>query len=82
MNITVKLIGGAKAPAGLVLDRDGGTSVVMPEGASVTDVMERLRLPDSLVTMVDSRPVPRTDRAARSLVDGDEVTIFPPLKGG
>ena len=82
MNITVKLIGGAKAPSGLKLDREGGTTVAMPEGASVADVMERLNLPYSLVTMVDSRPVPRTDRAERPLVDGDDVTIFPPLKGG
>jgi len=82
MNITVKIIGGAKVPAGLKLDRDGSVSVSVEDGATVADVLLQLGLAETLVTMVDSRPVPRLDRADHPLVDGDEITIFPPLKGG
>lgn len=82
MKITVHVIGGQPVPPGLKADAKGAAVCEQPPGASLADLLKTAGLPEGVVTMVDSRPVPPPDRAARILRDGDEVTVFPPLKGG
>ena len=62
------------------LNREGATTLDVPAGSTVHDVIERLGIPAdfervSLVNGGDATP----DRPLRP---GDVVTIFPPLSGG
>jgi molybdopterin converting factor small subunit len=55
-------------------------SFEMPEGSRVRDLIERLRLPDDLTSVVTV-----SGNAAgqdTELTDGDRVVIIPPLAGG
>jgi molybdopterin converting factor small subunit len=62
-------------------DADGdGITLALPGGATVADALAQLRIPagEPHLTAVNG------DNAGpdRLLVDGDEVTLFPPLSGG
>jgi len=56
----------------------------MPEGATIIDVMARLGLPedDFYLVILNDVVCPKTTRSTTVLSDGDELGIFPPLKGG
>ncbi len=56
----------------------------MPDGSVVTDVMAMLGLPEDEFYLVILNDVvcPKTIRSTTILNDGDELGIFPPLKGG
>ena len=60
----------------LVLDVDPGTTVL--------DVIRRQGIPEPLcaIVLIDGVWVPRSDRAARVLADGDILAIWPPVAGG
>ena len=54
--------------------------VTLPKGATVKDLVERLRLPPDHVRVVFVNGVARDD--GHPLADGDEVGLFPPVGGG
>lgn len=83
MNITVKLVSlDPFSPNGF--DANGVGRLTMPAGACVQDVIDGLRLPgdEAYMTMVNETSIPISERDAHVLEEGDEVTIFPPIKGG
>ena len=57
-----------------------GVTLELPEGTTVGDVTRSLEIPDDLdcVTVVNGHDVP----SERRLIDGDVVSMFPPLAGG
>lgn len=65
--------------------REGNTlALELPEGTTVQQVVERFGLPAKLVhlVLVDGRFIPKEERAARTLVDGETLAIWPPVAGG
>ena len=55
-----------------------------PDDTCVAELIDLLELPreDVYAIMVNDLPVPPDERQARILIDGDKVTIFPPIQGG
>jgi sulfur-carrier protein len=53
-------------------------------GATVLDVVRRQHIPEALcaIVLVDGSWVARSDRATRSLADGQVLAIWPPVAGG
>lgn len=84
MRITFKLY----ASLGEYLPADRRTGNEMPldlaSGATIVDAVEPFRLPAKLVhlVLVNGVFVPPEDRAARVLVEGDVLAIWPPIAGG
>ncbi len=68
-------------PAG---SSDDQAVLEMPEGATITDVMARLGLPedDFYLVILNDVVSPKAARSKTVLNDSDELGIFPPLKGG
>lgn len=83
MQITVKTAGllGRHLPPG-----SSGNEARLDIEADTTplDVMRRLALPerDSYLVMLNGDIVPSSARPKTRLKEGDELGIFPPLKGG
>lgn len=62
-------------------DADGdGITLELPDGARVSDVLARLRIPERVpfLSVVNGHEV----EDPHPLYDGDELAIFPPLSGG
>ena len=55
-------------------------AVELPDGATLGDVVEQLRLPKNQVKVVFVNGIGRGKD--HPLADGDEVGIFPPVGGG
>ncbi len=55
-----------------------------PDGLSAHELLIQLEMPpeESYAVMINDIPVSLPDRTSRILLDGDKVTIFPPIKGG
>ena len=53
-------------------------------GTTPATLIERFALPAKLchLVLVNGAFVPPEDRAARTLVEGDELAIWPPIAGG
>ena len=53
-------------------------------GSTPLDIMRRLELPedDRYLIMLNGQVVPTAQRPSVQLSDGDDLGIFPPLKGG
>ena len=53
-------------------------------GTTVQSLIERYRIPPELcaLVLVNGIFVPSTDRAARVMVEGDVLAIWPPVAGG
>ena len=53
-------------------------------GSTPLDIMRRLELPedDRYLIMLNGQVVPAAQRPSVQLSDGDDLGIFPPLKGG
>lgn len=65
--------------------REGNALVLdVPEGTTIDQLVERFHLPARLVhlVLVDGRFVPKEERAARALVEGETLAIWPPIAGG
>jgi molybdopterin converting factor small subunit len=58
--------------------------VEITEGTSVSQVIERFKLPARLVHLVllDGAFLPPADRDVRILGDGETLAIWPPVAGG
>lgn len=85
MNVTVKLIAmDPFSPPGF--DANGVGAFTLADGASLEDLIAQLKLPDGIgeayMTMLNEDAVPIAGRANVPLSDGDEVTVFPAIKGG
>jgi molybdopterin converting factor subunit 1 len=81
MNVTVKLFAVLRDKAGV-----GELSLTMPEGASVSDAMERVLERHPELAPFASRVacavnLVRVDRQT-VLSDGDELALLPPVSGG
>jgi len=68
-------------PAGA---EDEQAVIDMAEGATIPDVMAHFDLPpdEFYLVILNDTVVPKTARPETILHDGDELGIFPPLKGG
>jgi molybdopterin converting factor small subunit len=64
----------------------GRADVEVAAGATLADLISQLEIPDPLAQMVlvDGQQVPRRrgQRRERILVEGQTVSIFPPVSGG
>jgi sulfur carrier protein ThiS len=58
----------------------GATSLELPDGSSVADLLDHLGIADP-VKLVTVNGTPETHRD-RVLSDGDTVLVFPPVVGG
>jgi sulfur carrier protein ThiS len=62
----------------------GQTAFDIADGATALDVMRQLGLPmeDSYLVMLNGTVLPMAKRDETALEPGDELGLFPPLKGG
>ena len=83
MRITLKLFANLTdfLPAGSL---DNHAEVEAGENDTVSDIIERYRLPDKLVhlVLVNGVYVAATERASKRLVEGDQLAVWPPIAGG
>ncbi|HFC05385.1 MAG TPA: MoaD/ThiS family protein [Rhizobiales bacterium] len=63
---------------------DDQTVLDLPDGAVITQAMAQLGLPedDFYLVILNDVVCPKKARATTRLSDGDELGIYPPLKGG
>lgn len=63
---------------------DGKAELNLEEGADVAQALDALGLVQSgsFMTLVNDMSIPRSERAATVLADGDILTLFSPIKGG
>ena len=84
MNITFKLY--ASLGDYLPADRRRGNELPLEvrEGATIDEVTAPFVLPPKLVhlVLVNGHYIAPADRAARALVEGDVLAIWPPIAGG
>lgn len=64
----------------LPMQGEPGVHMEVPEGFSVQDLIEKLRIPpsDPKIILVNGLHAPRE----QLLQEGDRVSIFPPIAGG
>ena len=83
MNILVRTAGllGRYLPAG---STGNEARLEVDTGSTPLDIMRRLELPEDerYLIMLNGRVVPAAQRPSVKLSDGDDLGIFPPLKGG
>ena len=83
MHVTVRTAGllGRYLPPG---SAGNEARLEVDSGATPLDVMRRLELPEGerYLIMLNGQVVPAAQRPTVRLSDGDELGIFPPLKGG
>ena len=58
--------------------------IEVDSGSTPLDIMRRLELPENerYLIMLNGQVVPAAQRPSVRLSDGDDLGIFPPLKGG
>jgi thiamine biosynthesis protein ThiS len=83
MNIIVRTAGllGRYLPPG---SAGNEASLEVASGSTPLDIMRSLELPegDRYLIMLNGQVVPAAQRPTVRLSDGDDLGIFPPLKGG
>jgi sulfur carrier protein ThiS len=83
MRVTLKLFAtlGDYLPPGAQYNQ---IEIALADGATVAQVVESHQLPPKLVhlVLINGVFVPPEQRAARVLVDGDVLAIWPPIAGG
>lgn len=83
MRIAVRTTGllGEYLPPGSAPNR---AELELPDSATPVDVLRRLAMPANrkYLIAVNGGLVPTASHAERTLADGDEIAIMPPLKGG
>ncbi len=60
----------------------GRTTLTLPRGSSVGDVVQRFRIPPELAHLVLINGINIEGDLERVLQSGDEISIFPPVAGG
>ena len=68
----------------LPADSDGEMTVQASDGSTLVTVMQAAGIPESAAPLISLNGivVPRSQRATRTVSDGDEVHFMPNLKGG
>jgi len=63
---------------------DNAMALTVAEAATVSDVIAPFNLPKNLVhlVLINGHFVPPDQRAARTLIEGDVLAIWPPIAGG
>lgn len=83
MKVRLKMFGDLRQylPAG---SRFNHIDLELAAGSAVSQVMQRVTLPDNKtwLLMLNGDLVHEPDYAQTALKDGDEVVLFPPIKGG
>jgi sulfur carrier protein len=61
-----------------------GRPVDLPDGSTLTSLLDALGVPPKAVAAMEhnGEPVPRADRAGRSLSDGDRIELVRAVAGG
>jgi sulfur carrier protein len=61
-----------------------GRPVELPDGATLTELLDRLGVPPRAVAAMEhnGEPVARADQAARALADGDRIELVRAVAGG
>jgi sulfur carrier protein len=61
-----------------------GRPVDLPEGSTLTSLLDALGIPAKAVAAMEhnGEPVPRADQTARSLADGDRIELVRAVAGG
>jgi len=64
--------------------RRGEMPLELPEGATVRMVIEKMEIPEQLahLVMINGFHLSREDIDNRPLVEGEVLSIFPPVAGG
>lgn len=84
MNVELKLFASLSKYLPPSAHRTNCVAVMVDQGASVRDLIERFHLPPELCTLVllNGTFVPTQEWAGRILVEGDVLAIWPPVAGG
>ena len=84
MQITVKLYASLSDYLPSHAQRKHALSLEFPNSATLTEVVETMRLPDDQVHLVllNGVYVEPEERATTRLSDGDAVAVWPPIAGG
>jgi sulfur carrier protein ThiS len=66
------------------IDETGRGELELPDGATVSDALESLDVAgaEMYLTLVNDSAVRPSDQDDTILQDGDELAVFPPIKGG
>ena len=66
------------------LNREGLGDIPLKDGGSLTDAMNMIGMKPELgfMTLVNGDPVSPENRGEKTLNDGDQVVVFPPIEGG
>ncbi len=66
------------------LNREGLGDIPLKDGGSLADAMTMIGMKPELgfMTLVNGDPVSPENRSEKTLNDGDQVVVFPPIEGG
>ncbi len=66
------------------IDDNGEGEIELPDGATVADALDHLDVAaaEMYMTLVNDAVVRPSVQDEAVLTDGDELTVFPPIKGG
>jgi len=66
------------------LGRDGIGDIPLKDQGTLADAMQMIGLAPDMpyMTLVNGDPVAPENRDQKSLNDGDQVVVFPPIEGG
>ena len=84
MNITLKLFASLTDYLPPASKYTNIVELDVPDGATITQVTEPYQLPQKLVhlVLVNGHYIAPEQRAARVLLEGDVLAIWPPIAGG
>ena len=84
MRVTFKLFAMLQDYLPLEARTNNALALVLPEGTTIQQVIERFALPQKSchLVLIDGNFVPPAERASRPLKDGETLAIWPPIAGG
>ena len=84
MHITLKLFASLTDYLPVTSKYTNIVELEVPDGATITQVTEPYNLPEKLVhlVLVNGHYIAPEHRAAKVLVEGDVLAIWPPIAGG
>jgi molybdopterin converting factor small subunit len=84
MKITLKLFASLTDYLPVASKYTNIVEIEVPDGATIVQVTEPYRLPEKLVhlVLVNGHYIAPEQRAAKVLLEGDVLAIWPPIAGG